>query len=98
MFSGRYSYASKIGFEKADPTKLVELLGRSLGKTQGGVVSAEPIEGLGPQGGGESLIAQLDSAVCQAEQLRDQAGSARVRRPAGDLRPGEGRANRSAAI
>jgi len=42
----------------------------------------QPIEGLGPQGE-ESLIAQLDSAVTQAEQLRDQTSSAATQRPAG---------------
>jgi hypothetical protein len=57
---------------RADPTKLGELLGRSHDGTMQGIVSAEqPIEGPGSQTG-ESLIAQLDSAVSQAEQLRDQ--------------------------
>jgi hypothetical protein len=46
-------------------------MNNSLGKTQGVVSAEQPIEGLGPQGG-ESLIAQLDSPVTQAEQLRDQ--------------------------
>ena len=39
-----------------------------------GLVSGHerPLEGPLPQGRGESLVAQLDSAVNQAEQLRDQ--------------------------
>jgi hypothetical protein len=46
-------------------------MNNSLGETQGVVCAEQPIEGLGQQGV-ESLIAQLDSAVTQAEQLRNQ--------------------------
>ena len=41
-------------------------MNNSLGETQGVVSAEQPIEGLDTQGG-ESLIAQLDSAVTQAE-------------------------------
>jgi hypothetical protein len=44
----------------------------ALGKTQGLVYNEWTFEGSPPQGKGESLVAQLDSAVNQAEQLRDQ--------------------------
>ena len=47
---------------KADPRKLIA------GKTQGVEMTVESPT----QGRGESLVAQLDSAVNQAEQLRDQ--------------------------
>ena len=46
-------------------------MNNSLGETQGIVSAEQPIEGLGQQGG-ESLIAQLDSAVNQVEELSDQ--------------------------
>jgi len=41
-------------------------MNNSLGKTQVVVAGEQPIEDLDPKGG-ESLIAQLDSAVTQAE-------------------------------
>ena len=72
-------------------------MNNSLGETQGVVSAEQPIEGLGQQGG-ESLIAQLDSAVTQAEQLRNQQVHQQHNDQLGDLRPGEGRANRPAAI
>ena len=72
-------------------------MNNSLGETHGVVSAEQPIEGLGQQGG-ESLIAQLDSAVTQAEQLRNQQVHQQHNDQLGDLRPGEGRANRPAAI
>jgi len=41
-------------------------------KTQGFVNNERTVESELPQGRGESLVTQLDSAVNQAEQLRDQ--------------------------
>ena len=46
-------------------------MNNSFRKTQGVVSAEQPIEDLVSRGG-ESLIAQLDSAVTQAEQLRNQ--------------------------
>jgi hypothetical protein len=53
---------AEVEVNKADPRKLVA------GKTQGAETTVESPA----QGRGESLVAQLDSAVNQAEQLRDQ--------------------------
>jgi hypothetical protein len=71
MLSGEETNSTKQrrSASRAHPTKLIELLARSLGTMQG--TSEQLIEGPGPQAG-ESLIAQLDSTVSQAEQLRDQ--------------------------
>ena len=51
---------------KADPGKFAD------GKTQWVINDERTVESALPQGRGESLVAQLDSAVNQAEQLRDQ--------------------------
>src|SRR4029077_10397185 len=53
----------EVEVNKADPGKLPG------DKTQGVETTVERAMA---QGGGESLVAQLDSAVNQAEQLRDQ--------------------------
>jgi hypothetical protein len=57
------SLVAEVEVNKADPAKLAG------GKTQGVETT---VENAMAQGMGESLVAQLDSAVNQAEQLRDQ--------------------------
>ena len=57
---------SEVEVNKADHGKLAD------GKTQRVINDERTVESALPQGRGESLVAQVDSAVNQAEQLRDQ--------------------------
>jgi hypothetical protein len=61
-----WNLASELELNKADPGNL------AAGKTEGVVNNERLAESELPQGRGESLVAQLDSAVNQAEQLRDE--------------------------
>jgi hypothetical protein len=56
---------TEVELNKAAPEDL------AAGKTEG-VGNEQTVESALPQGGGESLVAQLDSAGNQAEQLRDR--------------------------
>jgi hypothetical protein len=58
--------AAEVEVNKADPGKFAD------GKTQRVINDELTVESALPQGMGESLVAQLDSAVNQAEQLRYQ--------------------------
>ena len=58
--------AAEVEVNKADPGKFAD------GKTQRVINNERLAESELPQGRGESLVAQLDSAVNQVEQLRDQ--------------------------
>ena len=58
--------AAEVEVNKADPGKFAD------GKTQRVINDERTVESALPQGRGESLVAQLDSAVNQVEQLRDQ--------------------------
>src|ERR1700738_875720 len=62
----RTDLQGKTTKREADPAKLAP------DKTQGLVNNERTVESELPQGRGESLVTQLDSAVNQAEQLRDQ--------------------------
>ena len=71
-------------------------MNNSLGEMQGIVSAEQPIEGLGQQG--ESLIVPARQRGHPARTISRPTSSAAVQRPAGDLRAGQGRANRPAAI
>jgi hypothetical protein len=58
--------AAEVEVNKANPGKFAD------GKTQRVINNERLAESELPQGRGESLVAQLDSAVNQAEQLRDE--------------------------
>jgi hypothetical protein len=73
----RTDLQGKTTKREADPAKLAP------DKTQGLVNNERTVESELPQGRGESLVTQLDSAVNQA-----------VQRPIGRLRPREGATNR----
>src|ERR1700738_1607251 len=62
----RTDLQGKTTKREADPAKLAP------DKTQGLVNNERTVESELPQGRGESLVTQLDSALNQAEQLRDQ--------------------------
>lgn len=63
-----------------------------------GIGNEQAVESGLPQGRGESLIAQIESAVGQAEQLQDQEVQQQYNDQLDVLRPRKGSTNRSVAI
>ena len=84
----RTDLQGKTTKREADPAKLAP------DKTQGLVNNERTVESERPQGRGESLVTQLDSAVNQAEQLRDQQIQQQYSDQLGVYDPREGATNR----